>query len=153
VTVPATASSSNSATGKAPGADVRVWVLAVALVSFATGLVVGVVIPELFAAEQRLDTPQEEAEFLTTKYGLSKDQYRRLVMVFEEHYRVDWNILKSANPNQFREDLRSQRLLQSRKTEQRVRFVLDEQQRALYDRDSTNLSPGASGSTGEQENR
>ena len=133
--------------------SVRIWILAVALGSFATGVVVGIVIPELFAADRRPETAQEEAEFLASKYGLSAEQHRLLVMVYEEHYRIDWNILRSADPSQLSEDLRNQRLLQSRKTEQRVRFVLDEQQRALYDRDSTTPSPGAFGSSGERENR
>ena len=146
-------SPARSTAGSFLGSTVRIWILAVALGSFATGILVGVVIPELFAADRRPQTPQEESEFLTSKYGLSGEQHRRLVMVFEEHHRIDLNILMSANPSQLSEDLRSKRLLQSRKTEQRVRFVLDEQQRALYDRDSTTPNPGASGSTGEQENR
>ena len=38
--------------------------------------------------------------------------------------------------------LRGARLEANRKTEQRIRFVLDESQRALYDRDSRPLGSG-----------
>lgn len=127
---------------------VRVWILAVALGSFAAGTVVGFVLPDLFAAERQLDTPQEDAQYLTDKYGLSAEQHRRLVMVFEEYHRNDLNILRSANPSQLHEDIRAKRLLNSRKADQRVRFVLDEDQRSLYDRDESILKPGASGPSG-----
>ena len=110
-------------------------------------------LPKTFAAERRLDTPQEDAQFLADKYGLSAEQYHRLVMVFEEYHRVDLNILRSANPSELHDDIRAERLLNSRKADQRVRFVLDEKQRALYDRDESILRPGASSSVGKQENR
>ncbi len=136
------------------GPALRVWIIGLALGSFAAGTVVGVVVPEMFAAERRLETPQEDvAKYLTDKYGLSAEQHRRLVMVFEEYHRMDLNILRDANPSQLHEDIRAKRLLNSRKADQRVRFVLDETQRALYDRDETILRPGAFGSAGKQENR
>jgi hypothetical protein len=127
--------------------------MALALGCFAAGIVVGIVLPKTFAAERRLETPQEDAQFLADKYGLSAEQYHRLVMVFEEYHRVDLNILRSANPSELHDDIRAERLLNSRKADQRVRFVLDEKQRALYDRDESILRPGASGSAGKQENR
>ena len=127
--------------------------MALALGGFAAGIVVGIVLPKTFAAERRLETPQEDAQFLADKYGLSAEQYHRLVMVFEEYHRVDLNILRSANPSELHDDIRAERLLNSRKADQRVRFVLDEKQRALYDRDESILRPGASGSAGKQENR
>ena len=127
--------------------------MALALGCFAAGIVVGIVLPKTFAAERRLDTPQEDAQFLADKYGLSAEQYHRLVMVFEEYHRVDLNILRSANPSELHDDIRAERLLNSRKADQRVRFVLDEKQRALYDRDESILRPGASSSVGKQENR
>ena len=127
--------------------------MALALGCFAAGIVVGIVLPKTFAAERRLETPQEDAQFLADKYGLSAEQYHRLVMVFEEYHRVDLNILRSANPSELHDDIRAERLLNSRKADQRVRFVLDEKQRALYDRDESILRPGASSSVGKQENR
>jgi hypothetical protein len=75
------------------------------------------------------------------------------VKVFEEQERQDLKILMAAKPHQLDPDLQSKRLLQSRKTQQRIRFVLDEQQRALYDRDSTINKPGTNRSSGEDENR
>ena len=121
--------------------------MGLALGSFAAGILVGIVVPEMFAAERRLDSPQEDAQFLTDKYNLSAEQHRQLVMVFEEYQRIDLNILRSADPSQLHPDIRARRLLNSRKADQRVRFVLDETQRALYDRDSRPLgsSPQAAG--------
>ena len=127
--------------------------MALALGSFAAGLVVGIVLPELFAAERQQGVTLEEPQYLTDKYGLSAEQHRSLVMVFEEFHRNNLNILREANPSQLSPDLRAKRLLNSRKAHQRVRFVLDDKQRTLYDRDESILRPGASGSAGKQENR
>lgn len=136
------------------GQSVRVWILAVALGSFVAGAVVGFLLPDMMAsAAQMPATPEQEAAEISENYGLSAEQHRRLVMVFEEHERQDLNILKAAKPHQLDPELRHKRLLQSRKTQERVRFVLDAQQRALYDRDSTINKPATFGSSGEDENR
>lgn len=136
------------------GPSVRVWILAVALGSFAAGTVVGFLLPNMMASAAQIPaTPEQEAGEITQKYGLSDEQHRRMVMVFEEQERQDLKILMAAKPHQLDPDLQSKRLLQSRKTQQRIRFVLDEQQRALYDRDSTINKPGTNSSSGEDENR
>lgn len=132
---------------------VRAWILAVALVSFGAGAVAGLVLPELLAAERELDIARDDADFLSSKYGLTAEQRRLLVMVFEEHHRIDLNILRDAETDEYSEALRNKRLLHSRKTDDRVRFVLDEQQRALYDRDKTIPKLGASSSSSVKENR
>jgi hypothetical protein len=135
------------------GPALRVWILALALGSFAAGIVVGIVIPEMFAAERGPETAQDSAKFLTDKYGLSAEQHRLLVLVHEEYERIDFQILKNLKPSQLDPAAQAERLQNSRKADQRVRFVLDETQRALYDRDETILKPRASGSAGKQENR
>ena len=115
---------------------------------------VGSVLPEMMASAATAPaTPEQEAAEITQKYGLSAEQHSRLVMVFEEQERQDLKILMAAKPHQLDADLTNKRLLQSRKTQQRIRFVLDEQQRALYDRDSTFHKPGTNGSSGKDENR
>ena len=111
---------------------VRVWILAVALGSFVAGLVVGFALPEMLAAPRMSDGPEVYARHLADKYGLDKDQYKSLLM----------EILKNANWSQLPPAMRSAKLEANRKTEQRIRFVLDERQRALYDRDSR--PPGSS---------
>ena len=75
------------------------------------------------------------------------------MLVFEEQARQDLKILMSAKPHQLDPDLTSKRLLQSRKTQQRIRFVLDEPQRALHDRESTCKQPATAGPSGKAENR
>jgi len=135
------------------GPNVRIWILAVALGSFAAGAVMGYLLPDVWALDAATQaTPEQEASEIARKYGLSDEQYRRLVLVFEEQERQDLKILRAAKPHQLGADLTNKRLLQSRKTQQRIRFVLDEQQRALYDRDSRFNQPRAS-SAGNDENR
>lgn len=114
----------------------RVWILAVAVGSFAAGAVVGYAVPGLLAAPLQPQGPEEYARNLADKYGLSAQQRQRLLMVLEDGERRELEILKSANWSQLPPTLRGARLEANRKTEQRIRFVLDERQRALYDRDS-----------------
>lgn len=119
------------------------WILAVAVGSFAAGLVVGFAVPDVLAAPAALQGPEEYARNLADKYGLTPQQHQRLLMVLEDGERRELEILKRANWSQLPPALRGERLEANRKTEQRIRFVLDERQRALYDRDSR---PGGSSS-------
>lgn len=131
---------------------VGVWILSVALGSFAAGLVVGYALPEVFAAGHRVEANEAYAQNLAQKYGLAEDQYRRLLMVLREGERRELEILKGAEWAQLPPALRGARLEANRKTEQRIRFVLDERQRALYDRDSRPNGP-SSQSAGEPKDR
>jgi hypothetical protein len=119
------------------------WILAVAVGSFAAGLVVGFAVPDVLAAPAALQGPETYARNLADKYGLTPQQHQRLLMVLEDGERRELEILKRANWSQLPPALRGERLEANRKTEQRIRFVLDERQRALYDRDSR---PGGSSS-------
>ena len=119
-----------------------VWILAVATVSFGAGIVVGYAAPGVLAAPPELQGTEEFARNLAEKYGLSPQQHQQLLMVLEDGERSELEILKSANWSQLPLALRGARLEANRKTEQRIRFVLDERQRALYDRDSR---PGGAG--------
>lgn len=128
------------------------WILAVACGSFVAGAVVGFALPELLAAPRRTDGPEAYAQHLADKYGLDADQYSSLLMVLQEGDRRELEILKNANWSQLPAAMRGARLEANRKTEQRIRFVLDARQRALYDRDSR--PPGSSPQTaGEPQNR
>jgi len=115
---------------------VRLWILAVALCSFLAGAVVGVALPELLGAPPSTDGSAVYAENMAKKYGLTDLQHDRLRLVLQEGERRELEILKSAKWSQMPPALRGARLEANRKTEQRIRFVLDESQRALYDRDS-----------------
>ena len=123
--------------------NVRLWIFAVALCSFLAGAVVGVALPALFEAPQSEDGSAAYAENMAKKYGLTGLQHDRLRMVLQDGERRELEILKSAKWSQMPPALRGARLEANRKTEQRIRFVLDESQRSLYDRDSRPQGSGA----------
>ncbi|MCK5945366.1 MAG: hypothetical protein KAI24_25475 [Planctomycetes bacterium] len=118
---------------------VRFWILAVALACFVAGLVAGFALPEMMASGRPSASPEAYARKLADDYDLTAEQYKSLLMVLQEGERRELEILKNANWSQLPPALRSARLEANRKTEQRIRFVLDERQRALYDRDSRPL--------------
>jgi len=130
---------------------VRLWILAVALCSFLAGAVVGVALPAVFAGPHAEDGSAVYAQNLAEKYGLTGLQHDRLRMVLQEGERRELEILKGAKWSQMPPALRGARLEANRKTEQRIRFVLDESQRALYDRDSRPPGSGAQGAAGRRD--
>lgn len=115
---------------------VGLWILAVAAVSFLAGLVIGFALPTLTTPAAAAEGPEAYARTLARNYGLSDEQHERLLMVLRAGEQRELEILKGANWSQLPASLRGARLEANRKTEQRIRFVLDEEQRALYDRDS-----------------
>ncbi len=117
-------------------AAVRVWILAVGLGSFAAGMVVGSVVPEMLAADREPDVVARNARRIAERYELTAEQERQLLLVLQEDRRLELEILESAEWDQLPPELRSRWLAAQRRTEQRIRFVLDERQRTLYDRDS-----------------
>lgn len=114
----------------------RVWVLSVALACFAAGMFAGVALPELFAGEQPIDPTRLYVDDLAERYGLSATQRRSVDLVLEDARRQELEILRGADWSQMPKPLQAQWLVTWRKTEERIRFVLDERQRALYDRDT-----------------
>jgi hypothetical protein len=128
--------------------SMRVWIVATALACVITGAFVGYSIPGFMATAQMASMPEVYAKDLVSKYGLSVEQELSLLKVLEEDRRVETNILRDADWSQLPRPLRAKRLAAKRKTEQRIRFVLDERQRALYDRDSRPISPGAKATSG-----
>ena len=117
--------------------SVRVWILAVALGSFATGMVAGMIVPELFAADQAPESSVEDyLRQMVARYGLDAAQEQQLRLVLVADARAEAEILRNANWSELPEALNSARLRSKRRTEERIRCVLDDEQRALYDRDS-----------------
>lgn|GEM_PF-3235839 len=130
--------------------SVGAWILAVALGSFAAGGVVGYGLPSLLAAPRRAEGAEVYARNLVDKYGLTDAQHQSLLMVLQEGERRELEILKRAKWSQLPPALRGARLEANRKTEQRIRFVLDESQRDLYDRDSRPTRPSPYSAAGSQ---
>ena len=117
--------------------SVRVWILAVALGSFAAGMVAGLTLPEMIAADRAPQTPEQQyARDLAERYGLTSQQQRSLALVLRNDREQQLEILSSADWSQLPAALRSRRLAGQRLTEQRIRALLDEHQRLKYDRDS-----------------
>ena len=121
-------------------AALRVWILAAALGSFAAGMAIGFLVPELSAADRGRQGAaghyEQYARQLVERYGLSPEQERLLRMVLQEDERLENQILRDADWSEMPPALNQQRLSLKRRTEQRIRYVLDEQQRERYDQDS-----------------
>ena len=118
----------------------RLWILGVAAGSFAAGVVVGHTFTH---AANGVEAAPEDVQYvrdLTERYGLSPDQQRRLHLVLQFAREREITILRTTQaslmPDQEMGELKALRAA----TEQRVRKLLDDEQRRRYDRDSR---PGA----------
>jgi hypothetical protein len=115
----------------------RLWILGVALGSFAAGMIVGHTLPMTAATASA--TPPEDLAFaaeLAERYGLSDEQHRQLRMVLQYAYEKDIGIWRSAQFSQLPPQLMREKLALSTATEARIRRLLTDEQRARYDRDS-----------------
>ncbi|MEZ6035865.1 MAG: hypothetical protein R3F29_00190 [Planctomycetota bacterium] len=119
------------------GGSVRLWILAVALGSFAAGVVLGVAVPELWAQSRHESTPEEHyVHEMATRFGLSNAQTRSLRLVLQHDRERQLEILRTADWGQLPPELQNRRLKEQRATELRILQILDDRQRALYERDS-----------------
>lgn len=117
--------------------SLRLWILGVAAGSFAAGMLVGHLFPMATAAGS-LAPPEDIAYVarLATTYGLSAEQQRRLRFVLQASREREIEILLSASGNQLPQPQMGEMLDLRNKTEKRIRALLDDEQRARYDRDS-----------------
>jgi hypothetical protein len=115
----------------------RVWILGAALGSFAAGMSVGSVLPQVMAAEN--EAPSTDSDYvreMVATYGMSNAQERTLRLVLQSSREEEIAVLKSAEATQLPEPIQ-RLLLQARsKLESRIRALLDDEQRARYDRAS-----------------
>lgn len=124
--------------------SLRLWILGAAAGSFAAGMIVGNLFPLAAVAESA--APAEEIAFATeiaTRYGLSAEQQRRLLLVLQNNREGEIAILRSAEGSQLPQPQRGEMLALRNATEQRIRALLDEGQRARYDRDSRPPGPAS----------
>ena len=133
----------------------RAWMLAAALGCFAAGTGVGLLIPRLAEAEEmpRSAHAREQDEKLVGKLvadlGLTESQARTLRMILQDHReQEDQAIATLLNTEADELPLATKnRLLWLRnRTTDRIRVLLDPQQRARYDLES-NPGPHAGPST------
>ncbi len=127
--------------------SLRLWILGVAAGSFATGLIVGGALPGAGAAVASHEDGY--ADELGARYGLSEPQVRQLRMVLRKQREVEFAIWLGVQQSQLPPELQRELLATRKKTNDRVRMVLDDEQRARYDDDCR--PPG--GTPGEGEKR
>lgn len=126
----------------------RLWILGAALGSFAAGMNVGLLVPKVLASGT--DVPAPESEYvrdLAAKYALTSDQERRIRLVLQGGRNEEINVLSSTEATQLPPPIHNRLLAVRSRTEQRIRAVLDDEQRARYDVDSrpSNGTPSSSG--------
>jgi len=126
-------------------ASLRLWILGVAAGSFATGLIVGAALPGPCAAVTQEDGL---ADHLDSVYGLSDAQERQVRMVLQKQREVEVAIVLGAQQSELSPDLLAHLLATRKKTNDRIRMVLDEEQRARYDEDCR--PPGSTPAEGEK---
>ena len=114
-------------------ASLRLWILGVAVGSFATGVIVGGVLPGARAASPHDD--EYEALELRDRYGLTEQQFRSVRIVLQKRHEDEMAILLGAQQNQLSPELMARVLRVRDLTNKRVRKVLDDEQRARYDED------------------
>lgn len=113
---------------------VRLWILGAALGSFAAGMIVGVVVPRVVAAETGvLSADAGYVRDMVASYGLSAAQERSLRLVLQAWRDDEIAILKSAEATQLPEPIQRRLLAARSQLEKRIRTLLDPQQRLRYD--------------------
>jgi hypothetical protein len=122
------------------GVALRRWILLVALGSFCAGMVSGLALPRLTAwasSDAVGDSPEQAfARELAHRYGLTRDQERSVCLVLLGERQREYEIFRSAETTQLPPQLMQELLAARSRTEQRIRAVLDDEQRVRYDRDS-----------------
>ncbi|MBX3462213.1 MAG: hypothetical protein KF830_03505 [Planctomycetes bacterium] len=97
----------------------------------------GLLVPKAFAADA--DVPAADADYVrdvTARYGLSAAQERTLRLVLQNAREEELAIYTTAETAQLPPSLRARVLAVRSRTEQRIRALLDDGQRARFDADS-----------------
>lgn len=114
----------------------RLWILGVALGSFAAGMIVGHAISGPCVHGQTVPAEDDQLpEEMAARYGLSDEQQRRVRLVLASEREQERAIFASAQLHQLPPALMNRLLAARNLTRQRIRAVLDAEQRALYDLD------------------
>lgn len=125
----------------------RWWILAAGLGTFAAGMSVGIAIPRVAAAcDDPAGPRQAELEYarnLSRTYELSSKQQRSLGMVLQSSSREEAAVRAEVEYSQLPAEVQRRLLLVRSRTEKRIRALLDDDQRARYDRDREGRAAGA----------
>jgi len=115
------------------------WILGAAVGSFAAGMNVGLVVPGLVAACSKspgLDAESGYLAQLVADYGLTQKQERSVRLVLEQCREEELAVFFSADASTLPPGMLKEILAARGRREQRIRAVLDAEQRARYDKDS-----------------
>lgn len=123
----------------------RAWIVGVAAASFAAGLATGLLLAPGNVAAGAPPAEQSYLDDLTARYGLRAPQQRQLRFVLQHQREREIAILLGAEGSQLPQPQMGELLALRTATEQRIRALLDDEQRARYDRDSrpSGSPPGA----------
>lgn len=118
-------------------ASLRAWILGVAAASFAAGIAAGLALaPVRVAGAEAPPAEQAFTDDLVQRYGLRSAQARQLRLVLQHQREREIAILLGAQGSQLPQPQMGEMLALRMATEQRIRALLDDEQRARYDRDS-----------------
>ncbi len=121
-----------------PTTAVQRWVLAAGAAGFAAGLAIGLLGPRFVeaAASPSDDDPHARyAAELAARYDLDADQVRKVRLVLEERDRSHRRVLM-GDPLRLPAALRDEVAAANRRAEERIKYVLTDEQRARFLRDS-----------------
>lgn len=114
----------------------RLWILGAAVGSFAAGMNVGLIAPDLFAAAPVPDQDETYMRSMAVDYELTAAQQKSVRLVMLHWRQQERQIFDSVDPAQLPDAARGRILQERGLLEQRIRAVLDEDQRERYDRAS-----------------
>lgn len=98
---------------------------------------VGLVLPKVLAADHGAPTPDAEyVRDLVETYGLTATQERSLRLVMLSDREEEMAVYRGSEPSQLPPEIHRNVLAVRSRTLQRIRRVLDDEQRARFDRDS-----------------
>jgi hypothetical protein len=117
-------------------ASLRSWIVGAAVASFAAGAFAGYALAPHGAGLEIPPAEQAYAADLGQRYGLRSAQVRQLRHVLQHQREREIAILLTAQGSQLPQPQMGEMLALRTATEQRIRALLDDEQRARYDRDS-----------------
>jgi hypothetical protein len=114
------------------------WILAAALGCFAAGMITGLVAPGLVdALAGPGPEPHPDVQYvrkMASDFGLSAQQERSLAMVVQARREAQLDVFEKADFDLLPEVLKNQLKTVRRQTDERIRHVLNREQRERYDR-------------------
>lgn len=115
----------------------RPWLLGLSLGCFAAGVVAAWVGRELFASTRGASGFDDDyLQDMTARFALTADQQRSLRLVLQHERESEYTILSSTEWGQLPAPILARLLVVRDQTKKRIRMVLDERQRDLFDRQS-----------------